>query len=806
MIKNYLLIALRFMSKQRGFSVINLSGLTIGIACSLLILLYVQDELSYDTFHRDSDRMYKVSFDGKIQGKRIRTSLTGFPLGPELQSKFPEVESTLRLVNWATFPVHYEEKIFTEEYLLLSDPGFFRFFNFNLVEGNPDSVLVGERKVVISESAARRYFNYKHKGDGSAIGKTLDLAQGYLATVSGIAADPPDNSHLHYTLILSLDSWTEVDREDWTANDVHTYFKLKPGESAKAIEDRINALVKRKLVSSPRENSGSAKSFHREENDLKFSVHPLTDLYLRSKLDDPVEPNGSIEYIYLFCSIAAFITLLACINFMNLTTAQSASRAKEVAVRKTAGAQNTRLIFQFLLESYCYVFMAVALALFALLVALAPFNYFTGKHLNFSVLLQGNFLAGIIGFALITGLVAGSYPAFYLTQYNPVEVMKGNLRTSMRSYGIRNVLVVFQFFISSGLIIATIIVYYQLGYIQRLNVGFNKSNVIDLLHTRNLGDKGKQFKEELLKNPDIISASYCNRLPPNLDWQATFRTENTDKEFVLGIYEMDYEHIKTMGYAMTDGRFFSMNFEGDSAKVILNQRAAEKLGITNYEGVVLHSGYDQPAGRLREVIGIMKDFNFQSLRDSIQPMAIILGREPNWEMAIRVREGSLENSVEYIETLWKKFAPYAPFEYTVLEKNFEEKLLTEKRIGWLFFTFTILAILIACLGLVGLATFTADQQRKAIGIRKVLGATTSDIASLLNRDFLKLVLIANLLAWPIAGWFMNQWLEQFAFRISFPWWVLPTAGGITVLIAFFSVSVQAIRAASGNPVNSLRNE
>lgn len=806
MIKNYLLITLRFMSKQRGFSVINISGLTIGIACSLLILLYVQDELSYDRFHRDGDRIYKVGFEGKIQGKRIRTSLTGFPLAVELQKEFPEVESVLRLVRWATFPVHYQGKTFTEKYLLLADPDFFKFFSFDLIEGNPDSVLLGERKVVISESAARRYFDYKQKGDGSTIGKTIELAQGYTATISGIAADAPYNSHLHYSLILSLDSWASTDREDSSATIVHTYFKLKTGESVKDMERRINTVAEDKIATALRNKNGSENALQREGNELKLTIQPLSDIHLRSKLNDAIESGGSIEYIYLFCAIAAFITLLACINFMNLTTAQSASRAKEIAVRKTAGAQTNRLIFQFLLESYCYVLLAVGLALFIVLVSIGPFNFFAGKHLSFSVLLEGKFLAGIVVFTIVTGLVAGSYPAFYLTQYNPVEVMKGNLRAKMRSYGIRNVLVVFQFFISTGLIIATLIVYQQLDYIQRLNVGFNKANVINLLHTRNLGDKGKQFKEELLKNPDIISASYCNRLPPNLDWQAMFRVSNTDKEFLLGVYEMDFDHLKTMGYAMADGRFFSSGFEGDSAKVILNQKAAEKFGITNYEGVVLHSAYDQPSGCLREVIGIMKDFNFQSLKDSIQPMAIILGHEPNWEMAIRVKEGSVENAIAALEKLWRKHAPYAPFQYTLLENNFREKLQTERRIGWLFLLFTALAILIACLGLFGLATFTADQQRKSIGIRKVLGATTNDIASHLNREFLKLVLIANLLAWPVTGWIMHRWLEQFAFRIDFPWWIFAVAGIVTFLIAFLSVSVQALKAASGNPVDSLRNE
>lgn len=795
MVKNYLLIVLRFMSKQRGFSVINIAGLTIGIACSLLILLYIQDELQYDRIHPDGQHIYRVAFDGKVQGKEIHSTKTGFLLTPVLAEALPEVESITRMVSWATFPARYENKAFTEKYLLLADPNFFRFFAFDLITGHPDSVLRGKGKVVISESAARRYFNYQGPGDTSPIGKTLVLAQGYIVRVTGIAEDAPVNTHFHYSLILSLDSWDEVVKE-LVANQALTYLKLKPSASATQVEGRMNELIK------TRSDSGQANS----GNGFRHFLQPLHDIHLRSHLSDEIEPNGNIDYIYLFAAIAVFITLLACINFMNLTTAQSASRAKEVAVRKSAGAQNNGLVFQFLVESYFYVIIAVMLALGILLAALAPFNYFTGKALSFSTLLHWQFTLGLLTFALLTGLVAGSYPAFYLTHYSPVEVLKGNLRAKLRSYGIRNVLVIFQFFISSCLIIATMVVYHQLEFVQRADLGFDKENIINLLHTRNLGSHGKAFKAELLKHPQIVAASYCNRLPPNVEWQSPFRHEGEEKDFLLAVYEMDYDHLKTMGYTLADGRFFSPEMKTDTLKVLLNEKAAAQLKLGNFAGKMLFSGYDQPGGRVREVIGIVRDFNFQSLKDPIQPMAIILGREPNWEMAIRIRAESLEPSIELIRSLWHKYAPHAPFEYTLVDRNFEGKLRTEKRIGLLFMLFTVLAIFIACLGLFGLATFTAEQQRKAIGIRKVLGASVANIISMLNRDFLKLVVIANLLAWPFTWWIMDRWLKQFAYHSPLPWWIFLLAGVITLLIAFFSVSFQALKAASGNPVNSLRNE
>jgi putative ABC transport system permease protein len=807
MIRNYLKIALRYMSRQRGFSLINISGLTIGIACSLLIILYIIDEVQFDTFHADNDRIYRVAFEGQLQGKSLQTTLTGFPVAKALREELPDIESTIRMARWATFPVRFQEKTFTERYLLLSDPNLFRFFSLKLIEGHPDSVLNGPRKIVMSESAAKRYFDYKGKGDLTPIGKTLELAQGYVAKVTGIAEDPPVNSHFHFSLILSLSSWEQSEATGWVSGKVITYFKTKTRVSDRELAANVNDLIRKKADQEIQQlRNLTPGEFNAQGNSLRYFIQPLRSIHLHSDLEEEIENNGSIEYIYLFGCIAVFITLLACINFMNLTTAQSASRAKEVAVRKAVGAHHNRLIAQFLLESYFYVFIAVILASSILLIALAPFNFFTGKELTISTLLQPAFLVGIILFVLITGLVAGSYPSFYLTHYSPVEVLKGNLRAKLRSYGIRNVLVVFQFMISAGLIIATLVVYQQLQFVQHANLGFDKQNLVNLLHTRNLGKDGKKFKDELLNNPEIIAASYCNRLPPNVDWQSVFRPEGVEKDFLLAVYEMDYDHLKTLGYPLADGRFFSTRYPDDSLKIILNQRAAEKLKLRDFEGKKIFSLYDQPNGRVREVIGILKDFNFQSLRDTIQPMAVVLGHEPNWEMAIRVKEGSLEKSVSIIEKLWKKYAPNAPFEYTLLEKNFSEKLKTERRIGFLFLVFTGLAIIIACLGLFGLAAFTADQHRKQIGIRKVMGATVGDLVGMLNRDFMKLVLIANLLAWPLTWLIMNRWLDQFAYHIVIPWWIFMLAGTITVLIAFLSVSFQAFKAASGNPVNSLRNE
>ena len=794
------------MSRQRGFSIINIAGLTIGVTCSLLIILYIHDELTYDKFHPDSGRIHRLGVKGVLEGKQFTSAQTGVLVAQGIADDIPEIESSLRMASWKTFPVRYEEKSFTEPRLLLADPNFFRFFNFKLVEGHPDSVLHGERKLVLSESAAKRYFGYRGKGDKTPLGKTLDLAQGYTAQVAGIAEDPPLNSHFHFSLILSLSSYTSSDPGDYMSGRVYTYLKLKPGKRVDDISTRLNSILEYKIGAElEQHNNTTLAHFKAQGNDIAFFTQPLVDIHLKSQLPDELEPNSDIQYLYTFGFIALFITVLACINFMNLSTARSASRAKEVGIRKTVGAPHDRLIFQFLLESYLYIFIAVVISALLVIAILPVFNFFTGKQIQFDVFLSPLFLGVAIICVLLSGLLAGSYPAFYLAHFSPAEVLKGKLREQLRSYGIRNGLVIFQFFISTVLIISTLVVYLQIRYIQRAYIGFEKDNIVNLLHTRNLGSNGKAFKEELLKQMEISSASYVNRLPPNVDWQSLFSTPDNGKEYLLSVYEMDYDHQETMRYEIVQGRFFSENNPTDSNAVILNETAAKKMGITFLQGRKLISHYDEPK-REREVIGIIKDFNFQSLREPIQPLAIVLGRQPNWEIAIRLTPGNTSEKIALIQSLWIKYANKAPFEYTLLEENFAAKHRTEKRIGFIFLLFTSLAIFIACLGLFGLATFAAEQRTKEIGIRKVVGASVRDIVVMINRDFMRLVGIANLVAWPVAVWLMYKWLNSFAFRIAFPWWVLVAAGAITLVIAFLSISLQALRAARGNPVKSLRAE
>jgi putative ABC transport system permease protein len=807
MLKNYLTTALRIMLRQQGFTFINISGLTIGIACSLLLIIYINHELNYDRFHPDVDRIYRVGFQGKIQDNQFNSAETGAPLASVLKKNVSAIESTIRLANWPTFPVRYADKAFTEPYLLIADSNFFSFFNFELIEGKANEVLKGKDKLVISESTAKRFFDYKGRGDKTPIGKSLMLAQGYSAKVTGIAKDAPANSHFHYTIILSMASWPEVEQGSWLNRLVLTYFKIKPGHSIREMDTYYQSLIKKyadeELLKT---NQTNLNEFIGQGNNLHFFSQPLSSIHLYSRLDDEIEVNGNIQYIYLFGAVALFITALACINFMNLSTARSASRAKEVGVRKAVGAIQKRLIFQFLFESYLYTIIAILLAVLLVWITILPFNILSGKHLTMAVFLQPSFMGSIFAFMLIVGAIAGSYPSFYLSFFSPIDVLKGQLRTGRKTYNLRNAMVVFQFFISIVLIIATLVVYQQLRYIQRLDIGFNSSNIIDLLHTANLRDKATGFKKELLTHPEIISASYANRLPPNIDWQSVFRLDGEKKNHLLAVYEMDEDHLKTMGYSMVSGHFFSGEYENDKEAIILNQTAARKLGIQDPNGIKLSSNYDLDTAYRRTLIGIIHDFNFKSLKDSIQPLAIVPGRTPNWEMAIRIGDGSPDQKIELIKTLWKKYVPDAPFEYTFIDQNFKTKYEAEKKVGEVFIIFTLLAILIACLGLFGLATYATEQRTKEIGIRKAMGAHPVTVILLLTKDFTKLIGIAFIIAAPVAWFTLNHWLDSYPYRIQVSIWIIISSGLLALFIGAFTIVFKAWSAASANPVKALRDE
>lgn len=809
MFRNYLTTALRVLQRQKIYSGINILGLTVGVTASLLILLYVVDETRYDNFHTHSKDIYRLTFHGRMQGEDFVTAQVGMPVAAAVQTELPEAEAVVRLAKWNTYPIRYNEKAFTERNFYIADSNFFSFFDFELIAGNKDELLKGPNKIVISERAARKYFDYKGPGDESPIGKLMLGGSGGESTyqVTGIAKDQPNNSHFHFDFVLSMDSWDFGNNSIWLNSATATYVRLHPQASQAALDAKMEEFVKKYCAAEIQQFlNQSLEEFLGQGGDIGYGSQRLLDIHLHSNLQDEFEPNGNIQYVYMFSAIAFFILLLACINFMNLSTARSANRAKEVGIRKTIGAFRSRLMGQFMMESFIYALLAFTFALALAGLLLQPFNALSGKEISMDMVYHPLFVGGILLLVIVVGLVAGSYPAFYLTAFKPAEVLKGKVRAGMRSSGIRNTLVVFQFVISIALIICSIMVYKQLNHLQEQSLGFQKENVIDLLHTANLGKNGEAFKNELLQYPDVLGASYSNRLPPNIDWTTSFMDPKNGASYFLAIYTMDHDHLKTMGYEMKEGRFFSRDHPSDTAAMILNERAALNLGITDWQGKKLQTYFNSQDGTYYEIIGIMKDFNFESLKSTIRPMAIMLAPSPHWEMAIRITPGQVQEKVERIESIWKKYAPQTPFEFSFMDQNFDAKYRAEQRFGQVILVFTSLAIFIACLGLFGLAAFTAEQRSKEISIRKVMGASIPQIMTLLTKDFTRLVLIAFAIAIPITWFAMNKWLESFAYRINYEITWVAMAGFVATFIALLTISMQALKAALGNPVNSLRGE
>jgi putative ABC transport system permease protein len=811
MLHNYFKTALRILVRQPAYSFINIFGLTVGIASCLLIMLYIKDELSFDRFHKDAERIYRVDFMARLNGQEVATVQTGLPMAEAMMNEAPPVESVVRVTKWNTMPVRYEDKSFTEKHFYLADSNFFQFFSFKLLSGNPQSALVGPNKVVISERTAKKYFGYKGAGDTSPLGKIFSMgSRGEIpAEVTAIAEDVPSNSHIQFDFVLSLQSWDGLKQEQiWLNSAVVTYFKTKPGADVNDMSERYTYFIEKYCEAELQKFMQiSLKQLMEQDGRLGFQTTALTDIHLRSQLSDELEPNGNIQYLYLFGCVAVFIIVLACINFMNLSTARSANRAKEVGVRKTIGALPTRLIGQFLMESYLYTFIAVVFALVIISASLNLFNQLTSKTIAFNELINPVFTVGLILFVTIIGLLSGSYPAFYLTSFKPVEVLKGKVRAGMKSSGIRNGLVVFQFVISIGLIISTAMVYRQLNFVQSRSLGFDKENIINLLHTWNLDKNASAFKNELMQHQEIVAASYSNRLPPAVDWTSVVREANTKQEHLLSFYVMDHDHLKTLGYTMAKGRFFSRDFPSDSMAVIINETAARQMDMEEFEGKAILSSMGSLTERKYEVIGILKDFNFQSLKSTIRPMVLMLGPEPNSEMAIRITPGNVKEKIKLIESIWKKYAPQSPFEYSFLDQNFDAQFRAEQRMGEVFIVFTSLAIVIACLGLFGLATFSAEQRAKEIGIRKIMGASVGRIVFLLTKDFTKLILIAFAIALPFTWYALDKWwLQEFPYRVNFDGMVIVSAGVIAVLVGLITIGFQSLKAAMGNPVESLRSE
>jgi len=810
MFKNYLKVALRNLWKNKAFSAINIVGLSAGLAVCLLIVLYVKDELSYDKYNAQSENIYRIDADIFFNGTQFTSAVSPAPLVPTLKKDYPQIVQYVRLRNFRDMLVKKDNQNIQNHNAVFADSTFFQVFSIPMIAGNRLTALNEPNSMVIDETTAKKYFN-----SSDVVGKTLYVDNSVNCKITGVIKDFPSQSHFHFNFIRPMHDTYHDDQGDWLSNNYASYVLVRPGVTQAALQNKVNATINNYLAKQLEQVlHTSANDMNKSGNHFLYPVISLTDIHLHSNKSYEFEANGNVAYVYIFSVIAIFILLIACVNFMNLSTARSSNRAKEVGIRKVAGSLRSNLIVQFLTESVLMSFFSLLLALGIAGLLLPLFNQLAGKEMSVFTLFSSWLLPVLIAFIIVVGCIAGSYPAFYLSSFQPVQVLKGSIAKGFKSSWLRSGLVVFQFFISITLIIGTIVIYNQLNYIRSREIGYNRDQVLVISNTYVLDKQIKTFRQEMLKISGVQSAAIAGSLPTETghDQNGWFKDPTLDAKQVtiMTDFYVDQNYIPTMGMRMSAGRNFSLDFPTDSSAVIINETAAKLLGFKNPLNETLYRPYGNSGGggfksKPFHIIGVVKDFNFSTMHDKVGPLIIELG-ENYGRVAMRINTKNIPALIGHVENKWKSMAPGQPFSYTFLDADFNKMYNAEKRTGKLFITFAVFAIFIACLGLFGLVTYAAEQRIKEIGIRRVLGASVSEIVTMISKDFVKLVLIAFVIAFPIAWWMMNKWLQSFAYRINISWWVFALAGLLTIAIALITVSFQAIKAAIANPVKSLRTE
>jgi putative ABC transport system permease protein len=807
MFKNYLKIAMRNFFKHKGFSFINIFGLAVGVACCLMIVLYVFDEISYDRYHEKADQIYRVGIDGFINNIEFHGVITCSPMAKTLVREFPEIEAATRLRNFG-FPVfRYEDKVFSEERVFWVDRSFFDIFTVPFIKGDPRTALTEPNTIVLTRSMALKYFSRE-----DPLGKSINADQRRDYLITGVVEDVPHNSHFHYDFLASLSTYDDSRSPIWISNNYYTYVLLRKDASPKAFEAKLVELVKKYVGPQIKVAAGiTLDQFYESGGKWGYFIQPLTDIHLHSHLEFEVEPNGDIAYVYIFSIIAIGILLVAGINFVNLATARSVNRAREVAIRKTVGSRKPQLIRQFLAETILMSFIAVLLALIAVQILLPSFNAITGKDLSIPYIENVYTIPALLGMVLMVGILAGIYPAFFLASFDPAIVLKSDTMGRTRKSNLRNVLVVFQFTVSIVLIVGTFIVNRQLKYIQSKNLGFNKDQIIVVKKTDDIGNQIQTFRQELVKNAKVINATNTGRLFGETFGNSAFKLAGATGEetHLLSTYFTDSHFVDTYQIEMAAGRYFEEGRQTDQQSVVLNEAASKELGLTDPIGKqIIALGPTQDRSQTFTIIGVMKDFHFESLHFKIRPLIIALWQPNNRGryVSVRVHSGGVRETLGFLDSIWGKFAGNQAFEYEFFDDHFAQIYQAEERTGQIFFAFSFLAIIVASLGLLGLAAFIAERRTKEIGIRKVLGATESKIILLLSKQFTKWALLSNLFAWPIAYYFMHKWLQRFAFQPGMSFWSFLMASLVVFVIALLTVSYQTIKAARANPVDLLRYE
>lgn len=805
MFKNYFTVAFRNLWRNKSFSAINIFGLAIGLAVCLLITLFVFDELSYDKFNVNADRIYRVSSDFKVNGSGFRDRESPAPMAGALMRECPKVEQATRLRGGGDVLVKKGTSTIKEPNCFWADANVFKVFTLPFINGNPVTALLQPHTIVISEQVARKYFN-----SIDVIGKTLHLDNTDDYKITGVIKNVPTQSHIHFNILRSMSALPDAKGTEWGSESFLTYVLLKEGAAQKDLDDYLKLAVRK--YAGPelkRYMNLSIEDIEAKGDHFTFVTTPITKIHLFSTISE-LEPGGNIQYVYIFIVIAVVILLIACVNFMNLSTARSAGRSKEVGIRKVLGSGRGKLIYQFLTESTLTSFIALMIGIFFAALLLPYFNELAGKQITFSLFSSIWVIPLLLAVTVVIGLMAGSYPAFFMSAFQPIVVLKGKLSAGFKSSWLRNSLVVFQFVTVIVLIIGTMVIYSQLNYIRNRKLGYNREQVLIVNNVYSLYHHIKSFKEDVLRIPGVKSGTATIYFPTSIvENTQVYGREGSDASESLGLvtWNIDEDYIPTLSMQITTGRNFSKEAVSDSSAIIINETAATLLGFKDPLKSRLFRGTRENHATLN-IIGVVKDFNFGSMRHKTAPLVLRLSSEPG-KMAFRVNTKNLPSLISRIEALYHSAdANMAgqPFEYSFMDDDFNHLYQSEQSTGKIFISFVFFAILIACLGLFGLVTYAAEQRTKEIGIRKVLGASVRNIVAMLSGDFLKLVGIAFFIAFPIAWYAMNNWLQGFAYRTHISWWIFALAGLAAVLITLTTVSFRAIKAALANPVRSLRSE
>jgi putative ABC transport system permease protein len=806
MLNNLIRYSLRSFKRQRSYIIINILGLSIGIACSLLIALFVINESSYDKFNTKRDRIFRMILNGKIGGQEVTTTSSAAVIGPTMAKEFPEIEDFLRMTGRGPTVIEYNSQVFTEEHLIEADSSFFNFFSIPVLKGDIKNLLNGPRKLVLSESAAKRIF-----GDENPIDRPIKIGSDTVRyIVSGVMDDVPGNSHFEANMISSFMTNRRSNDPTWLNNSFSTYLLLKPNTSFKTVEEKIPSMLEKYVGPELQQYMGiSIEDFFAQGHKYRFFLQNLTDAHLDPSIQQEFKAASDPKYLIIFGSVAILIVLIAAVNFMNLSTAQATRRAKEVGIKKISGSTRGMLIFQFLSESFMLSLIALLIALVLIRSTLPYFNDLLGANLTLGLFRNWYTIPGLIIFTVVVGFLSGSYPALFLSSFNPYEVLKGSVRNSQNNGRLRRVLVVFQFAVSILLIIGTMIMYRQINYMINKDVGFNKEQVIVINRAEAIGGKMKSFKETVQNIPGVVKISSSTAVPGRVNNNNGYMIEGRKDETFLAVSNWaDYNFLETYGMTLVSGRNFNESYSSDKQACIINETARKDFNITDIEKVRFMNPDDSGKIGYIPIIGVVKNFNFESLRNPIGPYMIRFQNEGMlWGyISVRLSPQNISKTISEIEKTWKEYVSNNPLQYYFLDEDFEKMYIQEKQNAQMAVIFSILAIFVASIGLFGLTSFTVEQRTKEIGVRKAMGSSVSGIYFVISREVLILVSISALIAWPIIYYIAGKWLENFYYRINAGVISLFAGLAIALSIALITISYRIMKAASINPAQSLKYE